>query len=68
MTVTLTTAMFAGATVAAVFFLVGLFIGLISAEGYKGKRTCNECLRRLAGNGFSVDGKDYSVVQRREPS
>lgn len=62
MTVTLTTAMFAGATVAAVFFFIGLFIGLLAAEGYKSKRICNECLRRLAQTGFTIDGKDYTTT------
>ena len=51
-------------TVTLVSFALGLFIGLCVADGYKSKRTCRECQRRLVRDGFSVDGEDYEVARR----
>lgn len=42
-----------------VFFILGLSL----AEGYKSKKTCRECLRRLSKNGFWSDGKDYICTE-----
>ena len=64
MTITLSTLMFAGAIVAAVFFTFGLALGVCIADGYRSRRTCRECRRSFVEHGFSSDGVEYACVRR----
>jgi len=41
----------------------GFFSGWIAADGYKGKRTCRDCLRTRAEYGFVSDGVTYRCVR-----
>lgn len=60
-----TTALILGAViVAGITFFVGLLIGAMTSECYKGKRICHECLRGIVKHGFGIDGKDYEAVCR----
>ena len=64
MTMTLSTVMFSGAVVAAVFFTFGLAVGICVADGYRSRRTCRECMRSFVEHGFSSDGVEYACVRR----
>ena len=59
------TALILGAViVAGLTFIIGLALGLLMSECYKGKRICHECLRGIVKHGFGIDGKDYEAVCR----
>ena len=64
MTMTLSTLMFSGAVVSAVFFTFGLVLGICVADGYRSRRTCRECMRSFVEHGFSSDGVEYACVSR----
>lgn len=59
------TALILGAViVAGLTFIIGLALGLLTGECYKGKRICRECMRGFAKNGFRVDGVEYVCTKR----
>lgn len=63
--ITITAFILATAAACTLAFVFGFVAGTFVADGYKSKRICNECLRRLVKNGFGVDGKDYEVVDTK---
>ena len=60
-----TTALILGAVVVAgLTFVIGLALGLLTSECYKGKRICRECMRSFVEHGFHVDGAEYVCTKR----
>lgn len=62
--ITVTAFILATSTSFALAFVFGFVAGSFVADGHQSKRYCNEYLRRIAKNGFNVDGDDYEVARR----